>query len=112
MAIARNETFGPIATIIAAHGEQHALKLANDTEYGLASAVVTRDEKKRSLGFALGAHAGMTHINDATVNDSPNAPCGGEKNSGMWRYAGTWIMDELTTIHWVTVQHTTRRYPF
>jgi aldehyde dehydrogenase (NAD+) len=56
--------------------------------------------------------AGMTHINDATVNDSPNAPFGGEKNSGIGRYGGTWVMDELTTVHWVTVQHTTRRYPF
>jgi aldehyde dehydrogenase (NAD+) len=111
MAIATNETFGPIAAVINAYGEAHALQIANDTEYGLSSAVFTRDEA-RGLRFALGLRAGMTHINDQTVNDSPNSPFGGEKNSGIGRYGGEWIMRELTTEQWVTVQHTPRRYPF
>jgi aldehyde dehydrogenase (NAD+) len=111
MAIARNETFGPIAAIITAFGEKHALQLANDTEYGLSSAVFTRDHA-RGLRFALGIKAGMTHINDQTVNDSPNSPFGGEKNSGIGRYGAEWVMREFTTEHWVTVQHTPRRYPF
>jgi aldehyde dehydrogenase (NAD+) len=111
MPVAKNETFGPIAAIISAYGESHALQIANDTEYGLSSAVFTRDEA-RGLRFALGLHAGMTHINDSTVNDSPNSPFGGEKNSGIGRYGGEWIMREFTTEHWVTVQHAPRRYPF
>jgi aldehyde dehydrogenase (NAD+) len=111
MSIAKNETFGPIAAIISASDDAHALQLANDTEYGLSSAVFTRDHA-RGLQFALGLQAGMTHINDATVNDSPNSPFGGEKNSGIGRYGGEWIMREFTTEHWVTLQHTPRRYPF
>ncbi|HEY0335981.1 MAG TPA: aldehyde dehydrogenase family protein [Burkholderiales bacterium] len=111
MPIAKNETFGPIAAVISASGDAHALQLANDTEYGLSSAVFTRDHA-RGLQFALGLQAGMTHINDATVNDSPNSPFGGEKNSGIGRYGGEWIMREFTTEHWVTLQHTPRRYPF
>jgi aldehyde dehydrogenase (NAD+) len=111
MPIAKNETFGPIAAIISAYGESHALQIANDTEYGLSSAVFTSNGE-RGLRFALGLHAGMTHINDSTVNDSPNSPFGGEKNSGIGRYGGEWIMREFTTEHWVTVQHAPRRYPF
>jgi aldehyde dehydrogenase (NAD+) len=111
MAIARNETFGPIAAIISAFGEKHALQLANDTEYGLSSAVFTRDES-RGLRFALALKAGMTHINDQTVHDSPNSPFGGEKNSGIGRYGAEWVLREFTTEHWITVQHSPRRYPF
>jgi aldehyde dehydrogenase (NAD+) len=111
MPIARNETFGPIATIIKAADEADALRIANDTEYGLSSAVYTGDET-RGLRFALGMGAGMTHINDSTVEDQPNAPFGGEKNSGLGRYGGEWIMREMTTDHWITAQHEPRHYPF
>lgn len=109
--IARNETFGPIAPLIKVRGDEEALRIANDTEYGLSSAVCGGDEA-RALRFALGVEAGMTHVNDASVDDSPNAPFGGEKNSGIGRYGGEWILRELTTDHWVTVQHTPRQYPF
>ncbi|MDB5901432.1 MAG: yfmT 1 [Betaproteobacteria bacterium] len=111
MAIAKNETFGPIAAIVGAYGDQHALEIANDTEYGLSSAVFTGSEE-RGLRFALALRAGMTHVNDGTVNDSPNSPFGGEKNSGVGRYGGEWIMRELTRDHWITVQHAPRQYPF
>ena len=78
--------------------------------YGLSSAVFTRDEG-RGLRFALRMEAGMTHINDQTVNDLPNAPFGGEKNSGIGRFGGNWAIEEFTTDHWITVQHTPRTYP-
>ena len=111
MPIAKNETFGPIAPVIRARGEDDALRLANDTEYGLSSAVFTRDER-RGLRFALGVEAGMTHINDTSVDDTPTGPFGGEKNSGIGRFGGDWIMEEFTTAHWITVQHAPRQYPF
>lgn len=111
MKIAQNELFGPVATIIKVHGDTEALHVANDTEYGLSSAVFSRDEG-RALQFALGVQAGMTHINDMTVNDMPNSPFGGEKNSGLGRFGGEWVIHEFTTTHWVTVQHTPRTYPF
>ena len=111
MPIARNETFGPIAPIIKVDGEAEALRVANDTEYGLSSAVFTRDEA-RGLRFALGIEAGMTHINDSSVDDTPTGPFGGEKNSGIGRFGGDWIIQEFTADHWVTTQHTQRSYPF
>jgi aldehyde dehydrogenase (NAD+) len=111
MSVAREELFGPIAPIIKVQNEAEALQIANDTEYGLSSAVFTRDEG-RGMRFALQMEAGMTHINDQTVNDLPNAPFGGEKNSGVGRFGGEWAVAEFTTDHWVTVQHTPRTYAF
>ncbi len=110
MSVAREELFGPIAPIIKVSNEAEALQVANDTEYGLSSAVFTRDEG-RGLRFALKMEAGMTHINDQTVNDLPNAPFGGEKNSGIGRFGGNWGIEEFTTDHWITVQHSPRTYP-
>jgi len=111
MPIAKNETFGPIAPIIKVRGDAEALRVANDTPYGLSSAVFTADQG-RGLRFALGVEAGMTHINGSSVDDSPNNPFGGEKNSGIGRFGGDWVIEEFTTDHWVTVQHTPRPYPF
>ena len=111
MPIAQNETFGPIAPIIKVKGEAEALRVANDTPYGLSSAVFTRDEG-RGLRFALGVEAGMTHINGPSVDDTPTGPFGGEKNSGIGRFGGEWVMQEFTTDHWITAQHTPQQYPF
>jgi aldehyde dehydrogenase (NAD+) len=49
--------------------------------------------------------AGMTHINDISPNDDPNTMFGGEKNSGLGRFNSDWIIEELTTDHWISVQH-------
>ena len=54
----------------------------------------------------------MTHINDITPNDDPNIMFGGEKNSGLGRFNTDWIIEELTTDHWISVQHEPRGYPF
>lgn len=111
MPIAQEEMFGPIAPIIKVNGEAEALRVANDTQYGLSSAVFTRD-KERGVQFALGLKIGMTHINDTSVDDMPNNPFGGEKNSGIGRFNGEWVIQEFTTDHWVTIQHSRPTYPF
>ncbi|MBP2280767.1 aldehyde dehydrogenase (NAD+) [Psychrobacter sp. PL19] len=111
MDLARNEVFGPLIGIIRAKDEDEALTIANDTMYGLSSSVFTTDMAK-GLRFARGIKAGMTHINDITVNDESNAPFGGEKNSGIGRFNGEWVLEEFTTLHWISVQHTPRDYPF
>lgn len=54
----------------------------------------------------------MTHINDTPVADVANAPFGGEKNSGIGRFNGDWILEEMTTLHWVTVQEKPAPYAF
>ncbi|MFA5630687.1 MAG: aldehyde dehydrogenase family protein [Porticoccaceae bacterium] len=111
MEIAREEIFGPLVGIQSARDAEHALALANDSEYGLSSAVFTADVS-RGEQFAQRLRAGMTHINDMPVNDEANAPFGGEKNSGLGRFNGDWALDEFTTTQWVTVQRRPRTYPF
>jgi aldehyde dehydrogenase (NAD+) len=104
----REETFGPLVPITIADNEEHALALANDTEHGLSSAVFT-ENMERGLKFARNICAGMTHINDITVDDQPLAPFGGEKNSGIGRFNGDYLMEEFTRAHWITWQGTGRR---
>src|SRR5690554_60553 len=111
MEIAREEIFGPLVGIQCAKNAEHALELANNTRYGLSSAVFT-GSIERGVRFAQGIKAGMTHINDMPVNDEANAPFGGEKNSGVGRFNGDWAIEEFTTDHWITVQHSNRDYPF
>ena len=111
MNLSCDEVFGPLVGIIRAKDEDDALSIANDSMYGLSSAVFTQDMAK-GLRFARGIKAGMTHINDISVNDESNAPFGGEKNSGIGRFNGEWILEEFTTLHWISVQHTPRDYPF
>jgi len=106
-----NEIFGPVAPITRARDEAHALELANDTEYGLSSAVFTKDIQ-RGVAFAKQIEAGMTHVNDQTVNDSPFGPFGGEKNSGLGRFNGRWAVEAFTTDHWITVQQEPRQFAF
>jgi aldehyde dehydrogenase (NAD+) len=102
--------FASIAFVIRARNEAHALELANETDGGLSSAVFTRDEA-RGVRFALELEAGMTHVNDMTVADKPFNPMGAEKNSGIGRFNGQWVIDELTTTHWITIRHGKLEYP-
>jgi aldehyde dehydrogenase (NAD+) len=109
--LAREELFGPVAPIIRASGEEDALRIANDTEYGLSSAVVTQDVE-RGVRFALRIESGMAHVNDQPVNDLPNCPFGGEKNSGIGRFGGDWVIQAFTTDQWISVQHTPLNFLF
>ena len=111
MQLSCDEIFGPLVGIQKARDEQHALELANDTEFGLSSAVFTND-LDRGLRFARKIRTGMTHVNDMPVNDEPHMPFGGEKNSGLGRFNGDWAIEEFSTVQWVSVQRAPRPYPF
>ncbi len=108
---AQEEFFGPVAVIIPVENEEEAIRVANDTEYGLSSAVISKDVE-RAARVARRIDAGMTHINDTTVNDEPNTAFGGEKKSGLGRFGGEWAIREFTTDHWISVRSTPREYPF
>lgn len=111
MEIAREEIFGPLVGIIRVADESEALRAANNTQFGLSSAVFTGD-LDRGVTFAKGIRAGMTHVNDIPVNDESHVAFGGEKNSGLGRFNGEWAISEFTTEHWISVQRSPRQYPF
>lgn len=100
---AQAEIFGPVAPLICAKDEAEALQMANDTQYGLSSSVFTSNEA-RGLKFALGIEVGMTHINDMTAHDYPHVMFGGEKNSGIGRFNGEWVIEEFTTDQFISFQ--------
>lgn len=83
MLIYREETFGPVAPVIAYENEEDVLAMANDTTYGLASYVYTRDLSK-AMRFLEGLHFGIVGINDINPT-SAAAPFGGMKESGLGR---------------------------
>ena len=111
MAAFRDELFGPVAAVVKADDSDHALKLANDTAYGLSSAILTNN-LQLAMKFAMELEAGMVHINGPTVHDEAIVPFGGVKDSGSGREGGHWSMDELTETKWITIQTGQRPYPF
>jgi acyl-CoA reductase-like NAD-dependent aldehyde dehydrogenase len=111
MEIYDEETFGPVTTIVRVRGVDEALRVANDTAYGL-SAAVFGGNVTRALEVAANIDAGCVHVNGATVQNEPQAPYGGMKNSGYGRFDGAAVIDEFTEVKWVTVEPPDQPYPF
>jgi aldehyde dehydrogenase (NAD+) len=109
--LAQTEVFAPIAIMIKAETDEQAIELANETEYGLSSAIFTSDLEK-GTELALEIDSGMTHVNDQTVNLQSNTPFGGTKESGLGRFGNPWIVEEFTVTKWVSIQHQYRKFPF
>jgi acyl-CoA reductase-like NAD-dependent aldehyde dehydrogenase len=107
----REETFGPVVSVIEVESEDEAVAVANDTAYGLSAAVVTRDFAK-GLALAERIESGIVHINDQTVSDEPQVPFGGVKDSGWGRFGGRAALEEFTELRWISMQLTPRHYPF
>jgi benzaldehyde dehydrogenase (NAD) len=110
MRIYYEESFGPVVSIVPVDGVEDAVRVANDTEYGLSAAVFSRDEDI-AMDIARRLQTGVCHINDATVNDEPQMPLGGTKASGWGRFGGTAALEEFTELRWITVQESPRQYP-
>ena len=107
----RQEIFGPVAFLIPFDGEEEAVRIVNDTPYGLSGAVHTGDIE-RGVAFAKRIDTGMFHVNDGTVHDEPRVPFGGEKHSGVGRLNGETTVEAFTTLKWISVQHGRSGFPF
>jgi acyl-CoA reductase-like NAD-dependent aldehyde dehydrogenase len=110
MRIYHEESFGPVTTVITFAEEAEALRIANDTEFGLTAAVFTRDIS-RGLRVADQLDTGMCHINGPTVHDEAHMPFGGVKASGYGRFGGAAGIAEFTDLRWITVDTQHVHYP-
>jgi acyl-CoA reductase-like NAD-dependent aldehyde dehydrogenase len=110
MDIYRDESFGPVVAIIRAKDEADAIRIANDSAYGLAAAVFSRDVP-RALGVARQIQSGICHVNGPTVHDEAQMPFGGVGASGYGRFGGKAGIDSFTELRWITVETQPGHYP-
>lgn len=110
MQLYRDESFGPIVGIIRVADEEEAIRVANDSEYGLSAAVFTGDAA-RGLRVARRIRSGICHVNGPTVHDEPQMPFGGVGSSGYGRFGGKAGIEAFTELRWITIAGEPGHYP-
>ncbi len=110
MRIYHEESFGPMVCVVRGSGVDELVRIANDTEYGLSSAVFGLDAT-RALEVAKQIQAGICHINGPTVHDEAHIPFGGTKDSGYGRFGGTAAINEFTELRQITLEQSSQQYP-
>ena len=110
MRIYREESFGPVLSVIRVANEDEAIQTANDSEYGLSASVFGRDAA-RALRVARRVQSGICHINGSTVADEAQMPFGGCKDSGYGRFGGKAGIDAFTELRWITMATESGHYP-
>jgi acyl-CoA reductase-like NAD-dependent aldehyde dehydrogenase len=111
MRIYAEESFGPVKPIIRVKGDDEAVRVANDSEYGLSAAVYSRNVQ-RAMAVANRIESGICHINGPTVSDEAQMPFGGVKASGHGRFGGKAAISEFTDLRWITIEDPNQHYPF
>ena len=99
----RDESFGPIASLVRARDFDDAIALANDSDYGLSAAVLTNDVK-RAFTAARRIRAGSVHIGMHAFQSNALAPIGGYGMSGLGKSGGKYSTSEFTELKWVSVE--------
>ncbi|GIL00623.1 MAG: salicylaldehyde dehydrogenase [Alphaproteobacteria bacterium] len=110
MLLYQEETFGPVCSIFRVRNDEEAIRIANDSEYGLTAGVMTEDEE-RGLAIVERLDTGNCHVNCSPVNDEPHVPFGGFKASGSGKHGGRWSMETFTETRWVTLERGGRQFP-
>ena len=110
MAIYSDESFGPVVAVIRAKDEADAIRIANDSEYGLSAAVFSTDIAN-ALKVAKQIKSGICHVNGPTVHDEAQMPFGGVGDSGYGRFGGKAGIDQFTELRWITVETEPGHYP-
>ncbi len=110
MRLYAEESFGPVKGVVRVKGADEAIRIANDTEYGLSSAIFSKDVS-RALRLSKKLQTGICHINGPTLADEPQMPFGGVKDSGYGRFGGKAVINEFTELRWITIEGP-QHYPF
>jgi acyl-CoA reductase-like NAD-dependent aldehyde dehydrogenase len=110
MRLYHEESFGPVVIVLSVADEEEAIRVANDSEYGLSAAVFGQNID-RAYAVAERIESGICHINSSTVDDEPQMPFGGVKMSGFGRFGGQAAIREFTELRWITIQTGRRQYP-
>lgn len=110
MRLYSEESFGPVIGVVRFKDVADAIRIANDSDYGLSAAVFSRDIA-RAIEVAKRLQSGICHINGATVHDEPQMPFGGVKQSGYGRFGGKAAIDAFSELRWITVETSAQTYP-
>jgi acyl-CoA reductase-like NAD-dependent aldehyde dehydrogenase len=110
MNLYRDESFGPVVAMLRAKDEADAIRLANDSDYGLSAAVFTKDTA-RGLSVARQIKSGICHVNGPTVHDEAQMPFGGVGASGYGRFGGKAGIDSFTELRWITIETQPGHFP-
>ena len=92
-----------VCCVLTATDEKHAIELANDTNYGLSASIYTGD-RYHGMQLADQIVAGMVHVNDQSIIDESHVMFGGEKESGIGRFNGQWVVNSMTKEKWISIQ--------
>jgi acyl-CoA reductase-like NAD-dependent aldehyde dehydrogenase len=110
VAVANEETFGPVVVVEVVDTPEEAVEAANRTLYGLTSSILAGDSY-RAFELAPKILAGIVNVNSPTVNDEIHAPMGGVRDSG-WGRTGPDSLKEFQDLIWINSHSGQRQYPF
>ncbi|MGH8878226.1 MAG: aldehyde dehydrogenase family protein [Stackebrandtia sp.] len=110
MPLYSEEIFGPVCTVHSADSVDEAVAIANDSPYGLTAGVLTED-LARGWDVARRLRTGIVHVNDQSIDDEPQAPFGGVKDSGHGRFGGMAGIEAFSELRWITLRGRHRKFP-
>jgi acyl-CoA reductase-like NAD-dependent aldehyde dehydrogenase len=110
VALANEETFGPVVTVEVVDTAEEAVEVANRTMYGLTSTILARDTYK-AFELAPRVLCGIVNVNAPTVNDEIHAPMGGVRDSG-WGRTGPESLADFSDLIWINSRSGRRELPF
>ncbi|MDH2416302.1 aldehyde dehydrogenase family protein [Nocardioides sp. CER19] len=109
--LAFDETFGPVVVLTVVEDREDAIARANASPFGLTASVLAANSVE-GFEVARRVSAGIVHVNDQPVNDEPQMPFGGSKDSGWGRFGVGFAAEDFTELQWVTTRDERREFPF